>query len=103
MPERYAELLGERIGVPWPRETWLSDVDSSYYVACYLRAWALEVEWRASLRERFGDAWFESKEAGTWLRGLWAMGQRLDAEPLLADASGGSLDFERLASELVDV
>ena len=49
MPERYASLLGERIGVPWPRETWLSDVDSSFYVACYLRAWALEVDWRDAL------------------------------------------------------
>ena len=46
MPERYSKLLGDRIGVPWPRETWLSDVDPSFYVACYLRAWALEVDWR---------------------------------------------------------
>ena len=46
MPERYASLLGERIGVEWPRETWLSDVDPGFYVACYLRAWALEVDWR---------------------------------------------------------
>ena len=103
MPERYSALLGERIGVPWPRETWLSDVDSSFYVACYLRAWALEVDWRAALRERFGEAWFEDRGAGEWLRGLWSQGQRLVAEALLAEATGGSLDFDRLASELVDV
>ena len=96
-------MLGDRIGVPWPRETWVSDVDSSFYVACYLRAWALEVEWRESLRERFGDAWFENAEAGVWLRGLWASGQRLDAEPLLTEATGGSLDFGRLAAELTAV
>src|SRR6185503_5405106 len=46
MPERYSALLGERIGVPWPSESWLSDVDGGFYVACYLRAWALEVSWR---------------------------------------------------------
>ncbi|MGA8805984.1 MAG: hypothetical protein WB866_14945, partial [Solirubrobacterales bacterium] len=103
MPERYSALLGERIGVPWPRETWLSDVDSSFYVACYLRAWALEVDWRAALRERFGEAWFEDREAGEWLRGLWSQGQRLVAEALLAEATGGALDFDGLASELVDV
>jgi hypothetical protein len=103
MPERYSALLGERIGVPWPRETWLSDVDSSFYVACYLRAWALEVDWRAGLAERFGEAWFEDREAGAWLRGLWSQGQRLDAERLLAGATGGSLDFDRLASQLVGV
>ncbi len=103
MPGRYSALLGDRIGVPWPSETWLSDVDPGFYVACYLRAWALEVDWRRELVGRFGDAWFDQREAGEWLRGLWAEGQRRDAEGLLADATGGSLDFGRLASELTAV
>ncbi len=103
MPERYSALLSERIGVPWPRETWLSDVDPSFYVACYLRAWALEVDWRRELVGRFGEGWFADGEAGEWLRGLWTQGQRREAEGLLADATGGSLDFGRLASELIAV
>jgi hypothetical protein len=103
MPDRYCELLGERVGVPWPRETWLADVDSGFYVACYLRAWALEVEWRAELTERFGEEWFARPEAGTWLRRIWAQGQHLDAEALLGEVTGRSLDFSRLASELVAV
>jgi hypothetical protein len=100
MPDRYSALLGSRIGVPWPRETWLSDVDSGFYAACYLRAWAIEVEWRRELVQRFGDSWFESDAAGKWLRALWAQGQRLDADQLLADATGRTLDFDLLASEL---
>ena len=92
-------------GSPWPRETWLSDVDSSFYVACYLRAWALEVDWRAELAEQLrGPTWFANREAGEWLRGT--SGRRasaLDGEVLLAEATGGALDFERLASELVGV
>jgi hypothetical protein len=100
MPDRYAELLGERIGVEWPRDTWLSDVDSGFYVACYLRAWALEVDWRRELGERFGAEWFGSGEAGEWLRGLWARGQRLDADRLLAEVSGREIDFGSLAAEL---
>jgi hypothetical protein len=100
MPERYANLLGERVGVEWPRETWLSDVDGGFYVACYLRAWALEVDWRSELRERFGDRWFASGEAGAWLRDLWARGQRLDADRLLAEVAGRKLDFSPLAAEL---
>jgi hypothetical protein len=103
MPERYSELLGDRIGVPWPRETWLADVDSGFYVACYLRAWALEVDWRRELVGRFGERWFSRREAGDWLRGLWAEGQRLDADRLLAETVGGSLGFDRLASELIAV
>jgi hypothetical protein len=78
----------------------LSDVDGGFYVACYLRAWALEVEWRRELGERFGAAWFESSEAGEWLRGIWSEGQRLDAEALLDAATGGSIDFMRLAADL---
>jgi hypothetical protein len=100
MAERYATVLGERVGVEWPRETWLSDVDGGFYVACYLRAWALEVEWRDELRQRFGEEWFASGEAGAWLRGLWGRGQRLDAERLLAEVTGRKLDFGRLAAEL---
>jgi hypothetical protein len=100
MPQRYADLLGKRVGVEWPRETWLSDVDGGFYAACYLRAWALEVDWRAELRKRFGEGWFGSRDAGEWLRGLWARGQRLDADALLAEVAGRRLDFSRLAAEL---
>ena len=103
MPERYTEVLGAAVGVDWPRETWLSDVDSGFYAACYLRAWALEVDWRAALTESFGKGWFENREAGAWLRGLWSQGQRLDADRLLAEAAGGKIDFARLASELTAV
>jgi hypothetical protein len=100
MPDRYASVLGERVGVEWPRETWLSDVDPGFYVGCYLRAWALEVDWRRELADRFGREWFASAEAGAWLRGLWARGQRLDAERSLDEAAGRRLDFGRLAMDL---
>jgi hypothetical protein len=100
MPARYAELLGERVGVEWPAELWCSDVDGGFYVACYLRAWALEVEWRAELAERFGEGWFAHAEAGEWLRAIWTQGQRLDADALLAATTDRSLDFMRLAADL---
>ena len=103
MPERYAALLEGGTRIPWPRDTWLSDVDSGFYAACYLRAWAIEVEWRAELESRFGERWFESPQSGEWLRGIWANGQRLDGPLLLEQATGRSLDFGRLASELTAV
>ncbi len=103
MPGRYSSLLGDRIGVPWPSESWLSDVDGGFYVACYLRAWALEVSWRRALRERFGPRWFANPEAGAWLRELWSQGQRLSAEELLSETLGQSLDFGILTAELIAV
>ena len=56
-----------------------------------------------SWRSDSGTTWFEEREAGEWLRGLWSQGQRRVAEALLAEATGGALDFDRLASELVGV
>ena len=100
MPARYAELLGGSTRVEWPRASWLSDVDPEFYVACYLRAWALETIWRRALRDRFGEQWFASAEAGEWLRGLWSQGQRLDADELLAETLGETLDLRVLAAEV---
>jgi hypothetical protein len=99
MPARYASLLGEALGVPWPRESWLADVDEGFYAACYLQAWALESRWRAAVRECHGEVWFKSADAGEWVRGLWRAGQRLDARELLDETVGGELDFGELAGE----
>jgi hypothetical protein len=99
MPERYAELLGGATGIPWTTESWLDDVDGGFYVAAYLRAWALEARWRAALRSRFGERWFADPAAGRWLAGLWREGQRLSAEELLAATTGEELRFEALAGE----
>jgi hypothetical protein len=100
MPGRYSELLTEAIRVPWPRASWLADVDGGFYAACYLRAWALETHWRAALEERFGSRWFASPEAGEWLRSLWRRGQRLDAAELLAETLSGELDLAVIAAEV---
>src|SRR5207244_9418168 len=73
--EVYALRLGAAVHVDWPDENWLGDVDPFFYVARYLRAWALETDLRRRLREGFGDAWFDEPEAGTLLRELWRGGQ----------------------------
>ena len=97
---RYSELLGAALQIEWPSETFLADVDEGFYCACYLRAWALETHLRSYLRERFGPAWFESREAGEVLRGLWREGQRLDAEELLGELTGEQLDFNVVLADL---
>jgi hypothetical protein len=100
MPSRYSELLGSALGVSWSGETYLSDVDPGFYCAAYLRAWALEAHLRAHLRQRFGEAWFEVREAGDLLRGLWRDGMRLNAEELLGELTGDRLDFGILLGDL---
>lgn len=100
MPDRYAELLGGALRMPWPRASWLADVDEGFYAACYLRAWTLETQWREALRERYGERWFSRPEAGSWLRALWRHGQRFGADELLAETLGEELDFTRLARSI---
>jgi hypothetical protein len=100
MRSRYSELLGSALGVAWSGETYLSDVDPGFYCAGYLRAWALEAHLRAHLRARFGEAWFEVREAGDLLRALWRDGMRLSAEELLGELTGERLDFRILLDDL---
>jgi hypothetical protein len=100
MPALYARRLGEAVGVEWPALTYLSDVDEGYYCANYLRAWAFEAQLRRHLRERFGERWFASSEAGDLLRQVWRQGQRLDADELLAELTGEPLDFGVMVGEV---
>jgi hypothetical protein len=100
LQDRYAQLLGSSLGIDWPGETFLSDVDRGFYCAAYLRAWALETHLRAHLRERFGPAWFDEPAAGAELRRLWRDGQRLSAEELLGELTGRPLDFGVMLDDL---
>ncbi len=96
----YERRLTRAAGLPWPRATFLEDVDPAFYVACYLRAWALEARLRAALRERFGPRWWAQAQAGTWLRDLFGLGQRPDPDELAhAIDGGGPLDFTALAGD----
>jgi hypothetical protein len=103
LAEDYSARLSAGVGVPWPSATYLADVDPGFYAAAYLRAWALETHLRATLRARFGPAWFDEREAGAFLRELWREGQRLDAAELLAEAIGPTsrrLDFGAMLADL---
>jgi len=97
---RYAQLIGDALQLEWPRQTFLADVDPGFYCAAYLRAWALETHLRAYLRESFGPAWFEHREAGDALRRFWAEGQRLGAEEMLDELTGRRLEFGVLLEDL---
>jgi oligoendopeptidase F len=101
MPELYAHLLAAAVGMEWPADTYLADVDEGYYCANYLRAWALEAQLRRHLRERFGDGWFRSAEAGDLLRSIWRQGQRLGADELLGELTGEQLDFAVMKDEVL--
>ena len=65
-------------------ESYLDDIDGSFYVTGYLRSWAFEAQLRDFLRSEFGNEWFARREAGGLLRELWSLGQGPTADELLA-------------------
>jgi hypothetical protein len=99
-PERYAALLSRTVRIDWPATTWLTDVDAFFYVARYLRAWALETHLRRVLGDRFGPRWFAEPEAGALLASLWRDGQALGADELLGELTGERLDLSAVARDL---
>lgn len=96
----YSDLLGGAMHTEWPAETYLSDVDAGFYVASYLRAWALEACLRRELKERFGERWFSEREAGDYLKGLWGQGSRYSADELVERLTGSELDFQVMLDEV---
>jgi hypothetical protein len=97
---RYVELLGDALKVQPSDTDYLDDVDDGFYASQYLRAWALEAQLRAYLRERFGNAWFTRREAGSLLRELWSEGQKPTADEILKDVSGQDLELEAVAARI---
>jgi hypothetical protein len=90
---RYVELLSDATKVQPAASDYLSDIDEGFYATEYLRAWAFEAQLRAYLRERFGNAWFSRREAGSLLRELWAEGQKPTADELLYEVTGEKLEL----------
>ena len=71
-----------------------------FYASEYLRAWALESQLRSYLRERFGNAWFSRREAGSLLRELWAEGQKPTADELLREVTGEKLELAAVGDRI---
>jgi len=79
MDRAYKTTLEQSLKFIHPRSHYLSDVDDGFYCAQYLRAWILETQLRAVLKDKFGEKWFNSLDTGLFLKDLWSKGQKYDA------------------------
>ncbi|HEX7626286.1 MAG TPA: hypothetical protein VF379_04455 [Gaiellaceae bacterium] len=100
MRGRYAEILGESLKLPVNPESYLDDIDGSFYVTGYLRSWAFEAQLREFLRGEFGNEWFAKRDAGELLRELWSLGQGPTADELLKDVTGATLEMASVADRI---
>jgi len=93
MRSRYLEILSDALKLPVNPESYLDDIDGSFYVIGYLRSWAFEAQLRDFLRSEFGNEWFARRDAGDLLRELWSLGQGPTADALLKDVTGAKLEM----------
>src|SRR4051812_30725731 len=93
MRARCAELLTDALKLTANAESYLSDIDGSFYVTGYLRSWAFEAQLRDFLRSELGNEWFARREAGELLLELWSLGQGPTADELLRDVTGAKLEL----------
>ncbi len=100
MRPRYVELLADALKVEPSDTDYLADIDEGFYASQYLRAWAFEAQLRSYLREKFGNAWFARRDAGSLLRELWAEGQRHTADEMLRDVTGQTLELAAVGDRI---
>jgi hypothetical protein len=102
MRTRYHEILSDALKLPVNAESYLDDIDGSFYVIGYLRSWALEAQMREFLRSEFGNDWFARREAGDLLRELWSLGQAPTADELLRDVTGATLEMASVSERIAE-
>jgi hypothetical protein len=90
-PRDYSQLLSEATGIRYDPRNYLSDMDSGFYSADYLRAWIRSAQLRAYLIAEVGEDWWRNAKTGEILRGLFAEGTRPSSEEV-----AGRLGFEPL-------
>ncbi len=96
----YSERLTEATGIRYPAANYLSDMDSGFYSADYLRAWIRSAQLRQSLVRDVGENWWRSPETGERLRDLFREGTRPTSEEIAARLGFDPVDTDPLLHEL---
>ena len=99
-PAGYSERLTEATGIRYPAENYLSDMDSGFYSADYLRAWIRSAQLRRHLVSEVGEDWWRRPETGERLLELWREGTRPTSEEIAARIGYEPFDTAPLLSEL---
>jgi hypothetical protein len=96
----YSTLLTEATGVRYDPRNYLSDMDSGFYSADYLRAWIRAAQLRVYLLGEVGEDWWRSERTGEILRELFLEGTRPTSEEIAARIGYDPLDTAPLVEDL---
>ena len=98
----YAEKLTEATGFVYRSDAFLSDLDSGFYSADYLRGWVRAAQLRAYLVESVGPDWWQRHETGQFLSQLFREGTRPSNEDIAGRIGFDPDDTRPLIAELSD-
>jgi hypothetical protein len=96
----YEENMTAALKLGYPKELYLYDVDRTFYVARYLRAWLFEALLSKHLVHYFDEDWWRNPRTGSFLKKHWAMGQRYDVEEMAKEIGYSGLDTSALEADL---
>lgn len=82
---------------------YLSDLDPFLYAADYAQAFYLEAMLDTYLSEHFGEKWWESEQAGAFLRQLWQEGNKLTGMELANRLGYQGYDNQMLFNYVLNV
>jgi hypothetical protein len=96
----YAALLTDATGIRYDPRNYLSDMDSGFYSADYLRAWIRAAQLRVFLIGEVGEDWWRDKRTGDILRELFLEGTRPTSEEVAGRIGFEPLDTAPLVADL---
>jgi len=99
-PRDYSEQLTAATGIRYDARGYLSDMDSGFYSADYLRAWIRSAQLRAYLIGEVGEDWWRSAATGEILRALFAEGTLPTSEEIAGRIGFDPLDTGPLVADL---
>jgi hypothetical protein len=99
-PDGYSEGLAAATGIRYRPDGYLSDMDSGFYSADYLRAWIRSAQLREHLTAEVGEDWWRRPETGERLRALFREGTRPASEEIARRIGFEPLDTGPLLTEL---
>jgi hypothetical protein len=96
----YSTLLTAATGIRYDPRNYLSDMDSGFYSADYLRAWIRSAQLRRFLVAEVGDDWWRDHRSGDILRELFLEGTKPSSEEVAARIGFEPLDTAPLVADL---
>ena len=96
----YAEKLTDATCVAYRRDAFLSDMDSGFYSADYLRAWVRSAQLKHYLRDQIGADWWRNPQTGALLSDLFREGTKPTSEEMARRLGFDPLDMRPLLHDL---